>query len=276
MNNFAVFILTHGRADKVVTYDSLKKAGYTGKIYLIIDDEDKQIQEYKDKFGENVIIFDKLAISKTFDTGDNFKDRRAIVYARNACFDIAKKIGVEYFIELDDDYTSFQYKFDKNLKYHERPIKSLDAIFKALLEFYKSNNALTVAMAQNGDFIGGRENVWATKINLHRKAMNTLICSTKRPFQFFGRINEDVNTYVNLGSKGNIFVTVPNVAITQRSTQKTAGGMTDIYLDGGTYLKSLYSVMYNPSCVKIAEMGHKHKRLHHKVFWNNAVPKIMA
>lgn len=41
-NDFAVFILTHGRADNVVTVPAIKKAGYTGKIYFIIDDEDEQ------------------------------------------------------------------------------------------------------------------------------------------------------------------------------------------------------------------------------------------
>jgi len=51
--------------------------------------------------------------------------------------------------------------------------------------------------------------------------------------------------------------------------------MTESYLDGGTYLKSFYSVMFNPSCIKIMMMGNKHKRLHHAVFWNNAVPKII-
>ena len=46
-NKFAVFILTHGRANNVITYATLKKQGYTGKIYLMIDDEDKQAEEYK-------------------------------------------------------------------------------------------------------------------------------------------------------------------------------------------------------------------------------------
>ena len=34
-SDFAVFILTHGRADNVVTVPAIKKAGYTGKIYFI-------------------------------------------------------------------------------------------------------------------------------------------------------------------------------------------------------------------------------------------------
>ena len=41
-DSFAVFILTHGRADNVVTMKTLKKGGYTGRWYMIIDNEDEQ------------------------------------------------------------------------------------------------------------------------------------------------------------------------------------------------------------------------------------------
>ncbi|EFI4081186.1 TPA: hypothetical protein J5F60_004390 [Escherichia coli] len=40
-DDFCVFILTHGRPDKVLTYRTLRRAGYTGKIFIVVDDEDK-------------------------------------------------------------------------------------------------------------------------------------------------------------------------------------------------------------------------------------------
>lgn len=273
--DFCVFILTHGRPEKVVTYDALIKQGYTGKIYIVIDDEDDRAGEYMARYGDMVKIFSKLDISKTFDTADNFSDRRTIVYARNACFGLAKVLGIRYFMELDDDYPCFAYKFNCALEYQERNILSLDKVFDELLEYYKSIPALTIAMSQNGDFIGGKNSGFASELKPKRKAMNSFICSTDRPFKFVGRINEDVNTYTNLGSRGKLFMTIPNVALHQITTQKNKGGMTDIYLDSGTYVKSFYSVMYMPSCVKIGTMGDKHKRLHHKVRWDNCVPKIL-
>ena len=105
--------------------------------------------------------------------------------------------------------------------------------------------------------------------------MNTFICSTDRKFQFVGRINEDVNTYVKYGSIGSIFLTVPDVRIIQLQTQNNSGGMTDLYLDSGTYIKSFYTVMYHPSSVNISLMGETHKRLHHSIKWVNTVPKIL-
>ena len=103
-DDFCAFILTHGRPDNVKTLKTLEKAGYTGKVYIVIDDEDDNEQEYR-------------------------------------------------------------------------------------------------KIAQGGDFIGGAKSLNFRK-GILRKAMNTFICDTERPFTFVGRINEDVNTYVTLGSRG--------------------------------------------------------------------------
>lgn len=274
--DFSVFILTHGRAEKVITYKTLKKQGYTGRIIILIDNEDKQQNEYKKIYKDEVYVFDKKKISDSFDEGDNFEDRRAIIYARNVCFDVAEEMGIKYFVELDDDYTSFIFKFNEKLEFRERKIKNMDEIFKSMLNFFTVTNAKSIAMAQNGDFIGGGAGSFGKKIEMKRKCMNSFFCSTDRKFKFFGRINEDVNVYTCSGRKGELFITTNNIALIQKTTQKNSGGMTDLYLDSGTYVKSFYSVMYSPSCVKVGIMGDKNRRLHHLISWKNAVPKILS
>ncbi len=52
--------------------------------------------------------------------------------------------------------------------------------------------------------------------------------------------------------------------------------MTDIYKNQGTYVKSFYSVMFAPSCVKIALMGSVEKRIHHHILWDNCCPLILS
>lgn len=274
-NDFAVFILTHGRPDNVKTYETLKRLGYTGKIYIVIDNEDKTADEYYERYGEQVLMFDKLAISKTFDTADNFQERRTVVYARNACFQLAEYLGIKYFLELDDDYTSFQWRYVEGRKLKITECRQLDRLFSLMIDFLEVSGALTVAFGQGGDFIGGKD-AGNFKKSLLRKAMNTFFCSVDRPFKFVGRINEDVNTYTSLGGRGELLFTVTKAMITQIQTQSNKGGMTDVYLASGTYLKSFYSVMYCPSCVKVSVMGDKHKRIHHRVIWNNCVPKIIS
>lgn len=276
-SDFVSFILTHGRPEKVYTVDALERAGYTGRTILVIDNEDKTAEQYYSKFGrENVVMFDKLKKSTEFDTIDRGEDRRAIVYARNACFDIAESLGYKYFLELDDDYVDFRQRFVKpNGEFGSWYLRDFDSIVDCMLEFLETSGALSIAFAQTGDFIGGKgSNVFKAK--LARKAMNSFFCKTANRFDFIGRINEDVNTYVNLGSKGNIFFTVSDMSLDQTRTQSNSGGMTELYSSTGTYVKTFFTVISNPSSVKVCTVGIQHPRIHHRIDWNNAVPKIIS
>jgi hypothetical protein len=276
MNNFAVFILTHGRPDKCITFATLRKYGYTGKVYFILDSEDKTKKEYIKNFGkENIITFNKKEVAERTDRGDNFKELGTVLFARNEQFNIANKIGIKYFIVLDDDYNDFRYKIDNNFDYIPRyGIKNLDKIFRSLLNYYKSiPKLLCLSIAQGGDFFGG---VMNESFGLQRKCMNFYVCNVDKPFEFCGRMNDDVNTYMTNGSRGGLFLTIPFLALQQKATQKTKGGLTEMYLSYGTYLKSFYTVLFCPSFSKVTLMQSKHPRLHHTIYWDNAVPVIIS
>lgn len=274
-NDFCVFILTHGRADRVYTYKTIRNDGYTGPIYLVVDNEDDQVDEYIRRYGkEYVVIFDKAARAEKTDVADIVPDRRSVIFARNECFDIARKLGYRYFLELDDDYTEFMYRYVEGDKLGMKRAENLDDLFELMLQFLDNTNALTVAFAQGGDMIGGAQ-AGTFKKRLLRKAMNTFFCDVEKPFEFMGRINEDVNMYVLLGSQGKLIFTYCPVMICQKQTQSNAGGWTEVYLERGTYVKSFYSVIVNPSAVKIGEMGDKHRRIHHSINWDRCVPQIL-
>lgn len=274
-DDFAVMILTHGRADRVYTLKSLRKGGYTGKVYIVIDNEDDQQDEYVSRYGQDrVVVFDKEAQMRKCDTMDTFGKKGVILFARNACFEIARDLGLRYFLELDDGYTSFDMRFPRDGKLSAKPCRDLDRLFTAMVGFLEDSDALTVALSQGGDYIGGLNGKYYGKM-LTRKAMNTFFCRTDRPIGFIGTINEDVNTYTTMGSRGERLFSVTQAAIVQKETQQNAGGMTGVYLDNGTYLKSFYTVMTMPSCVSIAMMGSSHRRIHHNVSWVNCVPMIL-
>ncbi len=227
--NYAAFILSHGRPNKVLTVNTLKRHGYTGKIYIIIDDTDPTIEQYKQNF-ENVIVFNKQKYIDEADTGDNFGITKTITFARNATFDIAKDLNLDYFIQLDDDYTEFNYTIDKFFNYKVRSIKSLDQVFELYFQFLDASGAHTVALAQGGDFIGG-DNSGVFKKQIYRKAMNVFFCKTDKPFKFRGSMDEDVNTYVYLGHQGYLFFTISFARMNQLPTQQNPGGITETYLE---------------------------------------------
>ena len=273
-DDFCIFILTHGRADRIKTIDSLQSRGYTGKIYLVIDDEDATATDYYARYGDQVLMFSKEAIAKTFDEGDNFRDRRTITYARNACWGLAEQVGCRYFMQLDDDYTRFSYRFDHHNRYSDVNFKNMDAILTIALDYYISTPFLSIAFAQGGDFLGGSMSTYAKSIRTIRKAMNSFICSVDRPFQFRGRFNEDVNTYTSLQRMGGCFLTIAELSLVQLQTQVNAGGITELYKKYGTYVKSFTTVIYAPSCVIVKDMAISN-RLHHKIHWNATAPKII-
>lgn len=275
-NDFCVFILSYKRANNMYTIDSLKNSNYSGKYFIVLGNDDPTISEYVEKYGrENILIFDKERQASVVDTCDNFNRRKVILYARNYCFDIAKSLGYKYFLQLDDDYTGFEYRYEEEDKFKILKVEEFDKLVDIMIDFLEETNAYTVAFGQGGDFIGGKDSSLA-KAKIKRKAMNSFFCSTERPFKFFGSINEDVNTYCKLGSQGKLFMTIRDVSLKQKNTQSTKGGMTDEYLDNGTYIKSFYSIIINPSCVKIFGMETTNSRIHHRVNWNTAVPKILS
>lgn len=266
-NKLVVFILSHGRPNNVKTYETLKRYGYKGEIYFIVDDEDNRLNEYIKNFGVDYVkVFNKKQMADNVDEGNNFDNRKVIIHARNACFEIAKELGIKYFIQLDDDYYYFGFRYETGAK----KIKDIDKVFDIMLDFYKSTNIKSIAFSQGGDHIGG-----FSGIKLKRKCMNSFICSTDRPFKFIGSINEDVNTYTTLASRGDIFFTFTNLQLDQKDTQSQGGGMTDAYKLSGTYVKSFTSVLMHPSSVRVSMMNSNNPRLHHQIKWINTTPMII-
>jgi hypothetical protein len=278
MSDFAAVIVTHGRPDRVYTYRTLRSYGYTGRVILLLDDEDSTRKEYDARYPGEVEVFSKKDAASLFDIGDNFPGRRGVVYARNAVFGVMEKLGISNFVVLDDDYTYFSYRFDSAARYSQKMCHRLDEVFPLFSSFLRLSSFVTIAMGQGGDYIAGAAS--CEKIKASRKAMNVFFCASDRPFRFDGRINEDVTAYTDQQRKGAAMLTVLGISVYQGMTQKNSGGLTELYLDAGTYVKSFYSVMFAPSCVRVSTIaGYKndasHMRIHHRVNWNAAAPQII-
>jgi len=273
-NEFVVLILTHGRPDKIHTYDSLRKSGYTGPIRIVIDNEDKTAEEYRRRFPGEVVVFDKSEWADKTDVMDNFPHRRAIVYARNAAFQIARDLGYEWFFQLDDDYTNWYFKFDGKLQFCTKSILRIDDIFNSIVNFAKKTNSF-ISIAQDGDFIGGGGNTYTKNLGTKRKCMNGWLCKSSSLLSFCGHLNEDCTAYVLNGLRGIVFLQTYQASLKQKPTQATAGGMTEAYKESGTYQKTFYTVMAAPSCTKISTISPSGGRIHHSIKWNNCAPKIL-
>ena len=54
LKDFCIFILSHGRPDRIYTLSSLKSSNYTGDWFILIDNEDPTAEEYYERYGEKV------------------------------------------------------------------------------------------------------------------------------------------------------------------------------------------------------------------------------
>ena len=232
---------------------------------------------------EHVYVFSKAHASEKFDVMDNFSGRNVIVFARNVCNEIARDLGLHYFAEFEDDYLGFDHRYEAFDMLKAKSVTRFDDVCEAMLQFVDSVSEhqpkfRAIAFAQGGDYIGGKDGgIWKDRIR--RKAMNSFFFKVpdgpKEDVMFLGRMNDDVNLYTTDGMRGGLWFQIADICLVQMMTQKSKGGNADAYLSYGTYVKSFYSVIGEPSCVKISMMGRTNYRIHHHVEWNNCVPKIL-
>lgn len=276
MDNFAAFVLSHKRPERVHTVDTLRKVGYTGDLYVIVDDKDPDLPTYRKKYGDQLLVFSKDEIEPRVDLGDAKEGQGTVIYAREAAWDFAEDLGLDYFLVLDDDYDWFRHRIGPRGEYLDAPpwIEDMDAILEAFVRYMEEAPIDDLAFSQGGDWIGGANSSTAG-LTSKRKAMNAHLLATDRYFDYPGRLNDDVNAYVKHGHRGRIFLTYIPICLNQEQTQQEEGGLTEEYMRFGTYAKSFHTVMHEPSCTTITAMGENHLRLHHEISWDNAVPKIV-
>ena len=272
--DFAVFILTHGRAKTISTYRALRDGGYTGKVYIVIDNEDDQEGLYRQKFGDMVIQFDKRDYLAKTDLGDLDDDRRIGVFARNFIQDEAKRLGYKFHLQLDDDVHGFTYRFPQGDVLRALRCQHLDEVFAGMVEYMKETPITSLSFALSAYNMGGVNG--SINEGMSRKTMTTFLMRADDVQYFNMRMNDDITTSLINGMRGKLYYSYLPVEVEVDKTQVQSGGMTDIYQKNGTYRKSFYSVMCCPSCVKVSAMGITDYRIHHTIKWNSAVPKLLS
>lgn len=275
---YCIFILTNRRPNKQYTYSFLKKAGLEKKVFFVLDNLDPTIAEYKKKYGdEKILTFDKEKYIKENETMINEKVEKVVLYARNACYDLAEQLGFQYFIEFDDDYKSFQYQKVENLLIERVPIiKNFEKVIQAYFQFFVAVPSMySICFSQAGEIISGGADSYLQK-GWKRKMMNSFFLDTKRRINFKGVLNEDVNANIEQLKLGHLCLTCFNVVLKENQTQKTKGGLTEIYLQFGTYKKTFFSVMSAPASVKVCTLNSKYPRLHHLTTYKNLMPLIVS
>ena len=286
IENFGVFIISYKRYDilKTHTFKLLKTLKCKYPIYIILSDDDPTIRTYERIYGkENIIIFNKDEAHKLqqTDLGDTYHSMKSCgSFARNYVFEAAKLKGCRYFLSLDDDFDHLCIRGVMGDALHNYRVSHVDDnFFEELCEkFIKVLNSqpylYCIGLSQLGDYIGGLKS-GIYKFGYKFKAMGSFFCDTQKEYRYPGRFNDDVCGYITNNIKGRISLILHGFTLSTALTQNVKGGMTEIYRQNGTYLKSLYSSIMLPSVAKLKPMGESIFRMHHLIKYRNDVPKIL-
>lgn len=246
---FAVFILTHGRPNNQLTVKSLQDVGYTGDLYLVVDDQDDTYDEYVRVWGaDRVILFLKDYFIGNTDTGLHTPVPKFAVFARNAIEYIAKSMGYQTFLMLDDDITKLRIRLPHgdSLRSYQFNGHFGEIIDKAV-DFVLDCDIACMGLGFCNLYIGGVGNF--NKENpRQRLCAEAFIRNTAHPISWRLNMVEDLITSIDAAMNGDVwFQFLPIQCEIKMSEGAVDGGNSDVYRQLGMYRISFMPVIAYPS-----------------------------
>ena len=249
-DDFAVFILTHGRPNNQKTLNTLLSMGYNGKYYLVLDDQDNTASEYYANYPrDSILIFNKNHYLKTVDSGMCKPVAKFAVFARNAIEDLARDMGYKYFMMLDDDIYCFRirYEVDGSLKSYKCD-GIINEVFMHCLEYMDNAPIACLMPGVCNMYRSGAIAVqdWTSK---YRISVNCFIRNTDYKVEWRLNMFEDLITALDYNRTSQIWITfVPLQIDVGLGNGKVAGGNTDTYKTFDGFRMAFMPLMVYPDC----------------------------
>jgi len=246
-----VYIKTHGRPDKQLTYNTLREAGYTGDIVLVIDNEDKcgvgylEFVKHDDKLWLH--IFDKQKLVDEVDSGTNIPKRDVNLYAWVACERFAKQDGNDFFIMADDDITRFRYRYLEDGHLKSIPItQNLNRVFEHIQDYMECSNIAAASTGIPQMYFSKEldENLWK-----YRVAYQFVFRNPKFDMNWVSEYEEDIISSINMSKDGKYVTCLPMIQHDAVALGKSDGGMKSMYDENNSRFRlAEYGHIFNPSC----------------------------
>ena len=275
--DFTIFICTHGRPDTQYTLDMLRHCGYTGKIWLVLDDTDSTIQQYIDNYGaENILIFDKNYFINDSDTGTDKLFDKCILYAKNAVEYVANYWGLKYFAIADDDIKNLCVRYIDGDKLRRFNIDTnFDLYLQGYLDFLESTNMAAVGFGTANSYFSGVDTFSFSSLDKLRIVYQFVIRSIRYDIKWRSFMNEDSVTSILHSNWGQYMLINPSIMQTTTVIGETsdAGGMHETYQVNNSLRRCLITMIFAPNCIH----PYKYKGSYVlKIDRANAFPKIIS
>lgn len=251
--NYAVFILSHKRSDRVETYSTLRNSGYTGKIYIVIDDEDMQQEQYKERFNNDVLVFNKEMWINSTDTVTNDKKKSSPVYARNFIEHIAGELKYDAYIVMDDDIINLRFRYIENYVAKSQALKSnLDEVLDAYMNYLVSANIATLSFATVMVYAGGvHDDKDMVRLASHRYTCQIHMRNLAFPVDWISLANNDSISANNTAKIGYLWWALPFIVYDSPKMNTLPGGMKSVYDSVSEFKRAFMSTVVSPSVCRV-------------------------
>ena len=272
---FAVFITSHGRPDRVLTYHALRTAGYTRAMYVVIDDEDN-ISAYKALYGDDVLVFSKQQYMDKCDTIIPTTQRASVTYPRIFVEDIAKQMMLDAFMVIDDDMPTFRYRWVEDGKVRSLSMKyGMDDVLSAYAQYIIDHDIASTSFVHTMFYVGGSQGL-DKRITEQRELNGVFIRNVKIPVDWVGVMRQDMITNLITSRRGYVWWALPFVVfetLPMNEVGVNKGGMKSTYDAISHYKRSFLGVIASPSCCKV---GNANGRIKISCDWSKAYPMIIS
>lgn len=272
-----VFIPSYHRPDNLKTVKYLEKIGYDmERVYVFIDDEADDREEYKAataRYGCHLVVFDMTEARKRFDYVHRASvSRRSAGQARNMFQDYAKKVGIRYYVVMDDDTRDFQFRV-KGIWTNNASGEVVKHTFDMVRDFMEKHRIGLFGVTQTGDYYGGNIvlSLWM------RKVMNTTFYDTRFVYRGErGVQDDDTSMFTGMLNEGLFTGSLRDGIVLQQTQSATAsGGLTDLYNECKLYNKAMVTPIQYPSAIHAERQALNGARLHHRIEYRYLAPCLM-
>lgn len=275
LDNFAVFITSHGSPFNIPSLKAIRDSGYTGAVYIVVDNLDETLSDYE-LLDEQVIVFDKMHYVHTLDIGMSTINPQlsAVLYARAAVEDIARQMELKYFMVMDDDLYGFRYRYPVDNKLRSYPVENIECLIYNYIEFMNVSNSICLSFANDGSFIAGVDAILSGKIMERRSCHTIFLRDTEKEFDWKFAMNEDYISSLLYANTGQLMFTLPFVQRTIRGmNNRSSSGMYDAYKNSTEFQRAFYNTVACPwTCKPTMYKGHYVVRVNK----DSAYPKIIS
>ena len=268
-----VYIISKGRP-QCHTAETLCRLNYPGEWFIVCGNNDETLPEYRERWGNHVLVFDWYEEIKHTDTMDNFgfdKKASGACPVRNATRAISEQRGELRHWQFDDDYLDFA-RYNPKVNKNET-IKDGRVLFSSMYriaEFgytaHLNNIGFALATIEGNPT---RRLKWGPRVyNAHN------LPSTPDLFvPWTGRMNDDTINAVNVWRRGGFEMMVKYLQLRMEDTQAEAGGLTEMYKEDGTVRKTAYCILAAPNTARlVCRFG----RYHHDINWHRDLrPRLL-